>query len=903
VSAATLTKPRRRPKAAASHKAELRPPRQRRVRRGGVDSIEALDVFAGFGGMSRAMEAAGIDVIHAANHNPYAIDIHEANHPHAEHLIADLVDSDRPDYRSAADLPYAGYAHFSPSCFVAGTIIVTSRGLVPIEDVKIGDEVWTHKSRWRRVTDTSVVMRPTVTVTGGGAWIECTSDHPFWAAESVGSPMEPGQPEWVGASDLAKKWIATPILGGQEEGPFLIPARKANGRHGPRHERDLTFDARLAYVAGRWLGDGWVSKDREVMICTGHADGDALEAELLSRFPKPAGERAGDDELRWHRSKKLTATVFTTGSITLAEFLTDHFGRGAAGKTIPIWLYGMNAEIRQAFFDGYIDADGHWAKSHGGRRCVAATVSKPMAVGLRLLFASLGSHASMTHVRRPQTTVIEGREVRQKDQWSIGATFEPLKRPEHRRVGEHLWSRTRGVFRSSDELVPVFNMTVDEDHTYVADGIVVHNCVNHSRANAQKLYLNSESGLDDPDLLERATVSERSRATMTCVLTYMAKHRPLVVSVENVSEVQSWGKRVEGKSYGDGSTWRWWCREVRKLGYDFRVVYLNAQHFGVPQSRDRLFVGIWRTDLTAPDFEHRPSGHCDTCGDVELVQFRKPVPPSGRMTFGRQYWYICPACDVRVDPPATPAYEALDFTDLGPTIRERLESGKIPAASTMARLERAAAMLPSFPALLVPAKSQRGTVRLANQPMATLTTQHETGLLAAAQVVAAGNTFEHPGSNCRIRSVDAPMPVQTTTNTGSLLSTAVLPYRANTLPTGHHRPMPTQTCQQVAGMLTARSGLVKQNGGAMDTRPQSVTGPLGTITTVDTTALVTMATADFMDLHWRMLGVAEIQRGMGFDDDFVSWGSSRARVFGFGNAVVPAQGQWVAEHLTACLRG
>lgn len=430
MSAATSTKPRRRPKSAASHQAELRPPRQRRVRREGADSIKALDVFAGFGGMSRAMEAAGIDVIHAANHNPYAIDIHEANHPHAEHLIADLVDSDRPDYRSAADLPYAGYAHFSPSC------------------------------------------------------------------------------------------------------------------------------------------------------------------------------------------------------------------------------------------------------------------------------------------------------------------------------------------------------------------------TSHSRANAQKLYLNGESGLDDPDLLERATVSERSRATMTCVLTYMAKHRPLVVSVENVSEVQSWGKRVEGKSYGDGSTWRWWCREVRKLGYDFRVVYLNAQHFGVPQSRDRLFVGIWRTDLTAPDFEHRPIGHCDTCGDVELVQFRKPVPPSGRMTFGRQYWYVCPSCNVRVDPPATPAYEALDFTDLGPTIRERLESGKIPAASTMARLERAAAMLPSFPALLVPAKSQRGTVRLANQPMATLTTQHETGLLAAAQVVAAGNTFEHPGSNCRIRSVDAPMPVQTTTNTGSLLSTAVLPYRANTLPTGHHRPPP-----------------------------------------------------------------------------------------------------------------
>lgn len=38
------------------------------------------------------------------------------------------------------------------ACFTAGTLIETRRGQVPIEDVRVGDEVLTHKLRWRKVT-------------------------------------------------------------------------------------------------------------------------------------------------------------------------------------------------------------------------------------------------------------------------------------------------------------------------------------------------------------------------------------------------------------------------------------------------------------------------------------------------------------------------------------------------------------------------------------------------------------------------------------------------------------------------------------------------------------------------------------------------------------------------------
>lgn len=142
----------------------------------------------------------------------------------------------------------------------------------------------------------------------------------------------------------------------------------------------------------------------------------------------------------------------------------------------------------------------------------------------------------------------------------------------------------------------------------------------------------------------------------------------------------------------------------------------------------------------------------------------------------------------------------------------------------------------------------------------------------------------------------------TTAETNSLLTGAVVPFRANTLPTGLHEPMATQTAQQVAGMLT-HSAIVKQNGGPADTAPRGVDHPFATFTTIDTTALISAQTWDLLDLHWRMLTVPEIRRGMGFREDFIVWGTSRQRVAGFGNAVVPAQGQWVVEQLTPCIQG
>jgi site-specific DNA-cytosine methylase len=78
-----------------------------------------------------------------------------------------------------------------------------------------------------------------------------------------------------------------------------------------------------------------------------------------------------------------------------------------------------------------------------------------------------------------------------------------------------------------------------------------------------------------------------------------------MIVVECTTELTSWGPAIPGKSkVGDGSTYRWWLKQLVNLGYRYRVLYLNSMFFGVPQSRDRLYIAFWDRRLPTPDLDH-----------------------------------------------------------------------------------------------------------------------------------------------------------------------------------------------------------------------------------------------------------------------------------------------------------
>lgn len=428
-------------------------------------------------------------------------------------------------------------------------------------------------------------------------------------------------------------------------------------------------------------------------------------------------------------------------------------------------------------------------------------------------------------------------------------------------------------------------------------------CKNHSQANSEKAY---ETGLslfdmEDSEYDDAATKSERDRATANCVLHYAAQHHPRLILVECTTELTSWGPAIPGKKkVGDGSTYRWWLKQFDLLGYKHRVLYLNSMFFGVPQSRDRLYIAFWDSKIPTPDLDHRPHSWCGRCDRVvEAVwTWKTGVPPTGSVRYGKQYNYRCPSCRLEVIPPMTPSLAALDLTNLGTRIGDRK---KPLAAATMARAERCRQRFAEFPAVLMPAKARRGVEKHPWQPMATQTSQQETAILSTGQVMAA---HRHNGDGKHIsqpmdtvtgthekavllaagvttfrrglapRGTDEPLPTQAGHEVLGLLSSGVVPFRKNTIPTVHSEAMPTVTAEQIPGVLTAAgvikfnqgverrvfgvdqplktvvadgagqglmfSGWFKQNGSepSQFPAPHPVTDPLGTITAHDTTAVL-----------------------------------------------------------------
>lgn len=435
-------------------------------------------------------------------------------------------------------------------------------------------------------------------------------------------------------------------------------------------------------------------------------------------------------------------------------------------------------------------------------------------------------------------------------------------------------------------------------------------CRHHSQANSEKVYKRGPSVLDEltgeeEDPYEK---SERSRATMLCPLRYAAKHQPEIVCVENVVEAIKWG---EGRN---GNTFKWWLREWNKLGYEYEILFLNSMFFQpCPQTRDRIYVALWRRGNRKPNLDFRPDAYCisDRCGGrhVKAVQSwreRKktwPLPKYGK--YGKQYDYRCPECTDIVHPAAWPAYSVIDWSDLGQPVLGR---DKPLAPKTIERIQRGLRKFAEWPSVVLPTKANRGVDAHVSAQLRTQTSQQEFGVANAM-----------------------PMPFLTEMRGGGSVKAGQHPIL---------EPTTTVTAGGFHHGFAVNAGFTKVNGGPTDTVWHQVTDPLQTITQRDTTGFMVlpwldqyrsdpvhvsqqMATVtthtrhalaniepkdvDLNDIplenvRFRMLQPdTELKQAMGFEDEFILKGTKRAKTAGLGNAVTPPVADWITRQLVDSL--
>lgn len=430
-------------------------------------------------------------------------------------------------------------------CFVAGTPVLTHDGLRPIEDVQVGDLVWTHAARWQRVTHTMRRTSETVEFRSG---FYCTPEHRLW----LRAPQQRWNdtirqyrrhldtPEWVEAKDSRGLFAASPVS--------------------VTHEGVPKPDTLTWWQIGRFVADGYVSHQVNVYIGKGK-------------------ESDADNFPGWVHHQQETALCLTMPkSAAERDWLTGHFGKLAHGKTIPAFLLAETEENRRAFLDGYWSGDG-W-KPEGRRFTQSNSVSACLTTGIELLAKSLGYTCTVSQCQVAPTKVIEGRTVNQRPWWMVRAT--PADGRFTETDADWHWFKLRRT-PTAGEVTTVYDLGVERDHSFIAAGIVVHNCQDLSLAGARKgMKSGTRSGLWESMFHAIRTI------------------RPHLVVWENVrgaysADAFSLMESREGRVGGgaDGPVLRALGRvlgDLASVGYDAIWTGVRASDVGAPHQRYRVFV-------------------------------------------------------------------------------------------------------------------------------------------------------------------------------------------------------------------------------------------------------------------------------------------------------------------------
>lgn len=383
-----------------------------------------------------------------------------------------------------------------------------------------------------------------ITEIKNGSITRTTAEHPYYSKQRFNDGYARryfGKPEWTCASGLTKdNFLALPM---------------------PESSEDDSHSEQFWYVVGRYLGDGWRTTSNgkgRVVICTSREDSDVLEQRLRDAGFNPC------------KSIEKTCNKFHITRRWFYEFL-EPFGTYAHGKTIPRMVYDLEVSKQRAFMRGYLDADGHREKISYR----VSSVSASLAFGIFTLCTKcFGTVPSIRTYRAKRKCVIEGRTCSEKLRYVVEI-------PDNNKCGfiedGHGWRQVKTVTETACRET-VYNISVDEDESYVANGYVVHNCQPFSQCGQRKA-----------DTDERHLFPYIMRGVDAC--------RPELLFFENVEGIISAKLQLEGQPDPVGTpVLLHVLRELERRGYTAAWDLFSAEETGAPHRRNRVFILAYAND-------------------------------------------------------------------------------------------------------------------------------------------------------------------------------------------------------------------------------------------------------------------------------------------------------------------
>lgn len=411
--------------------------------------------------------------------------------------------------------------------------------------------------------------------------------------------------------------------------------------------------------------------------------------------------------------------------------------------------------------------------------------------------------------------------------------------------------------------------------------------------------------------------SDQSRASAWHILHWAERLQIEDILIENVAEFQSWGplnrygKPVKKRK---GDTFRVFIKALEAMGYvvDYRV--LNSADYGAATSRRRLFIQARRgRKICWPDPSHagrwraaREIIDWDLKGESIFTR-KKALRPNtlkrieaGLLKFGGAPFLTIlrrhadgQSLDLPV-PTITAGGTHIGLAE--PDIKNMSYQERCKCIKNMSQQERCnlfgIAGLVSEPYFEQNGKpcepflveyygdshQEQKRVRSVNDPLPTQSTENRFGLCEPFII-----PMEHAGRQ-PVRSTDKPLPTITTAKGGSfgLCEPYLVNMKGKSTAMSIDLPMPTQTAG-APHLYLAEPFLTKYYGAGEGVKP--VTDPLDTVTVRDRFALCEpFQDRHGLDIRFRMLQPHELAAAMGFQN-YLFEGTKTDIVKQIGNAV------------------
>ena len=376
----------------------------------------------------------------------------------------------------------------SMGCFTAGTLVTLKDGTrKPIEQIQVGDLVLTHRGRPRLVTKTHRrLYRGDLYAIKAEAHrtIRCTHQHPFYAVPEaqVKRKDDHANLRWSVAGGILPEWAHAECL---DLDHYLLAPVPCEELQSP------SYGPAFARLLGYYLAEGHLLRNKKGELCgielTTHRN-DAVHDEIENLCREFGTKNPPAWHARENSENSLGIYIFDENLAVLCRLHAGEYSeQKALSPDIMDWRKDWQLELLGAYANG--DGCGSEDGSLG-----FSTSSEQLAWQVQLLLmrseiipsVSVLNHKATGFSSKPTTEYVvhvgKQHALRLRRACAKIQPVEILKAKNSRVFALDRATSDRFVvtpIRSIDAIyaeVEVFNLEVEEDESYVVEGLAVHNC-------------------------------------------------------------------------------------------------------------------------------------------------------------------------------------------------------------------------------------------------------------------------------------------------------------------------------------------------------------------------------------------------------------------------------------------